>query len=49
MPNKTIVADNGQVLTYLDGQFGEKMLAKNTIHEYDWPARSPDINTNFFH
>ena len=33
-----------KVLAYLDGQFGEKMFAMETIQGQYWPARSPDLN-----
>ena len=33
-----------RVLKYLDGQFGTRMLAMDSIQGQDWPARSPDLN-----
>ena len=31
-------------MTYLDGQFGSRMLAMDIIQGHDCPARSPDLN-----
>jgi hypothetical protein len=33
-----------KALAYFDGQFGSKMLAKDSIQGHDWPSRSPDLN-----
>ena len=33
-----------RVLTYLDGQFGDRMIAMDSYRGNDWPARSPDCN-----
>ena len=33
-----------KTMKYLDNQFGEKMLAMNTLQGFDWSARSPDLN-----
>ena len=31
-------------MTYLDRQFGEKVVSRKPIRGRDWPARSPDLN-----
>ena len=33
-----------QVINYLDGQFGDKMLAFDSRQGVEWPPRSPDLN-----
>lgn len=33
-----------KVLTYLDGQFDDRMIAMDSYQGHDWPARSPDCN-----
>ena len=33
-----------KILAYLDGQFGSRMLAMDSIQGHVWPARSPDLN-----
>ena len=33
-----------KVLQYLDGQFGPRMLALDSIRGVEWPPRSPDLN-----
>ena len=37
-----------KILTYLDGQFGSRMLAMDIIQGHDYPARSPDLNPLYF-
>ena len=38
-----------RVLTYLDGQFSDRMIAMDSYRGHDWPARSPDCNSlDFF-
>jgi hypothetical protein len=33
-----------KVIQYLDGQFGDKMLALDSTQGAEWPPRSPDLN-----
>jgi hypothetical protein len=40
----TTVHRTVKVLRYLDGQFGERMLAMNSTRGMDWASRSPDLN-----
>ena len=31
-------------MRYLDSQFGDRVVSRNSIQGRDWPARSPDLN-----
>ena len=38
-----------KVMAYLDGQFGSRVMALDSIHGVEWPPRSPDLNSlDFF-